>query len=370
MIGRVKDFKFYIVLVFVFFMVLLVNFLLLKREINILQNLNHFKVIPTTDSSEGGNSVIEVLPGKQTINFEYVKKSGIQYPYASVYIEKADQSLMDLSGHDLYVKARVSGANYMGFRLDVESEVVDKTNMRFSEVFYEKTLYSTDNIIDEKIHFSDLEIPFWWFQVQGIPDDKLNSKNFQQTRRIVFDHARGIPLDLKCKVSIIELKLIPHNKQLIIFNSIVGMILILVTVFYLIIRKPTKESVIIPAPYLASERNNLDELQKELEKGVVDYLSENYMVTKLTTKKVAEDLNLDARKVSEIIKNEFNLSFKQYLNLLRLSEAKSLLLNTNMRVNEVGYKVGYENPQHFLRVFKADLGITPSDYKQLHKSPS
>ena len=47
-----------------------------------------------------------------------------------------------------------------------------------------------------------------------------------------------------------------------------------------------------------------------------------------------------------------------------MEEAKHLLKTTNMQVKEISIVVGYENLQHFLRVFKLTQGQTPSEFKK------
>ena len=54
----------------------------------------------------------------------------------------------------------------------------------------------------------------------------------------------------------------------------------------------------------------------------------------------------------------------QYLNLRRIEEAKKLLLSTDMPVHEIGSRVGIENTNHFINLFKKNTGATPFVFKQ------
>lgn len=54
----------------------------------------------------------------------------------------------------------------------------------------------------------------------------------------------------------------------------------------------------------------------------------------------------------------------QYLNHRRIEEAKKLLLSTDMPVHEVGSRVGIENTNHFINLFKKNTGATPFAFKQ------
>ena len=54
---------------------------------------------------------------------------------------------------------------------------------------------------------------------------------------------------------------------------------------------------------------------------------------------------------------------KQYIAALRIKEAKRLLIETELRINEVATKIGISDPYYFSRMFKRNVGISPANYK-------
>ena len=60
----------------------------------------------------------------------------------------------------------------------------------------------------------------------------------------------------------------------------------------------------------------------------------------------------------------FGQSPLQYVNQRRIEEAKFLLLTTDLPVHEVGSRVGIENTNHFINLFKRKTGATPLVFKQ------
>lgn len=60
----------------------------------------------------------------------------------------------------------------------------------------------------------------------------------------------------------------------------------------------------------------------------------------------------------------FHMSPLQYLNRKRIEVAKHLLLTTSLKVHEVGSRVGIDNTNHFISLFKKFTGQTPLEYKQ------
>lgn len=61
--------------------------------------------------------------------------------------------------------------------------------------------------------------------------------------------------------------------------------------------------------------------------------------------------------------SHFGLSPIKYLNKVRIQNACLLLVSENMYINEVSAAVGFENTNHFIRLFKAQMGMTPLHYK-------
>ena len=49
---------------------------------------------------------------------------------------------------------------------------------------------------------------------------------------------------------------------------------------------------------------------------------------------------------------------------IKVAEAKRLLETSDMRVNEISQAVGYENEKHFMKIFKATLGVSPTEYRK------
>ena len=57
-------------------------------------------------------------------------------------------------------------------------------------------------------------------------------------------------------------------------------------------------------------------------------------------------------------------TFKQYLNIIRITEAKRLLRETDNQITSCAYNVGYNNIPHFNRTFKQLEGISPKEYRK------
>lgn len=60
----------------------------------------------------------------------------------------------------------------------------------------------------------------------------------------------------------------------------------------------------------------------------------------------------------------FGLPPLKYLNKRRLEAATNLLLSTDKRVQEISLEVGFETTNHFINLFKREMGITPQAYRE------
>ena len=45
-------------------------------------------------------------------------------------------------------------------------------------------------------------------------------------------------------------------------------------------------------------------------------------------------------------------------------EAKNILMSTDNTVAETAYQLGFENPPYFSRLFKKQVGLTPTEYRE------
>lgn len=70
------------------------------------------------------------------------------------------------------------------------------------------------------------------------------------------------------------------------------------------------------------------------------------------------------RRMTDIFKQEYGVTPKEYADLLRLREAKRLLTDTQNTVTEIAYATGFSSLATFHRFFKQRVGTTPAMYRK------
>ncbi|MBD5476349.1 MAG: response regulator [Lachnospiraceae bacterium] len=98
-------------------------------------------------------------------------------------------------------------------------------------------------------------------------------------------------------------------------------------------------------------------------KQAIEYIQENYDKD-LNMAVVSNRVSMNYSLFSYLFKEVTGNNFVNYLKGIRVEEAKKLLAETDMRIVEISVKVGYENEKHFMRIFKATCGVSPSEYRR------
>ncbi len=93
-----------------------------------------------------------------------------------------------------------------------------------------------------------------------------------------------------------------------------------------------------------------------------DYLHQNYTDPNLSLEQSAAELDLEPHVLSKGFKDILNVNYIDYITNLRLEKAKSLLVNSDQKINEIAKHVGY-NSSYFNRLFKKKTGLTPGSFR-------
>lgn len=80
----------------------------------------------------------------------------------------------------------------------------------------------------------------------------------------------------------------------------------------------------------------------------------------------AEALHLSSNYFGDLIKKETGKTANEYIQEKVIEVAKERIFNIEKSISEVAYDLGFKYPQHFTRVFKQRVGISPNEYRNLN----
>jgi AraC-like DNA-binding protein len=78
----------------------------------------------------------------------------------------------------------------------------------------------------------------------------------------------------------------------------------------------------------------------------------------------AEQMNYSDHYLSDLLKKETGKTTHEHIFYQVFEKAKSLLLGSDMTINEIAYELGFDYPHYFSRLFKKKIGVNPSIYRK------
>ena len=96
---------------------------------------------------------------------------------------------------------------------------------------------------------------------------------------------------------------------------------------------------------------------------VFEYANKNYMKD-IKTQDAADEVFLSYTYFCKLFKQHTKLTFMEYLNKVRLAEARKLLVDTNLSIGEIAARTGFKDQNYFTRIFKDTFQETPSKFRK------
>ena len=93
----------------------------------------------------------------------------------------------------------------------------------------------------------------------------------------------------------------------------------------------------------------------------MNYIQDNYLT--VTLEDLSNQFFLSKPYLSKYIKEKSGKTFGENVKAIRPKKDSVLLKNGNMKVERVAEAAGYQNVEHFNRLFKKKYGMTPVQYR-------
>lgn len=117
--------------------------------------------------------------------------------------------------------------------------------------------------------------------------------------------------------------------------------------------------------FTTRELENRDVIQK------FEFLIDEYLDSGMPQKQglpsvsfFADKVFLTANYFGDLVKRETGKSAQEYIQFKLIEKAKDRIVGTNLTMSEIAYELGFQYPQHFGRLFKRHVGVTPNNYRK------
>lgn len=115
-------------------------------------------------------------------------------------------------------------------------------------------------------------------------------------------------------------------------------------------------------------KTSVDPVRLQAAKTVLENLAKDYFFdSSLSLDQLAHVLGITKYELSYLFSNQLNTNFNQYVNAIRVTKAKELLLAADcehLSVKEIGVEVGFSSNTSFYRAFKDHYALPPLEYRK------
>ena len=342
---------------------------LLTPTIDLLDDTKDFKIDRQIDAGDGGNSECRMEKTAEGVDMIFTLRSSFAYPYVGMEIHKDDYSTFPIE--DYVVEAIIESDEDMRFsvRLQEEFNFGDK-GIAHPTAVYSFLLKKGNNEIEIPVE-EIKDIPEWWYASYPHWTTDIQKMKYENIKIIWLTADNSNEKDVEHRVKVKSLRLVPVACKDFLSDVITVMLAFwaILAIVALYLRRNNiseeekekgKEQQVVYVPYekLDTEKDTIN-----LKDEILTFIGKNYPNPELKLADVAKALSMAEDRTSEEIRIATGKSFKAYLNTIRIEESKRLLKNTAMHISEIAFSVGYNNVQHFNRVFKESVGVAPGTFR-------
>lgn len=116
------------------------------------------------------------------------------------------------------------------------------------------------------------------------------------------------------------------------------------------------------SPFVSSDTVAKSNVDKEFLERLRNVMQRHMSNSEFNVDQLASDMNMSRSNLNRKVRGTLNVSPNTYIRIERLKYAAQLLKAGDCKINEVCYKVGFNNSGYFTKCFYAQFGILPKDF--------
>ncbi len=113
-----------------------------------------------------------------------------------------------------------------------------------------------------------------------------------------------------------------------------------------------------------------EEQHKRVDKTIagLQMFIQEHLAEDLSLVRLSEQVHLNPSYLSRLYRQTTGVNLSVYIEGVRIAQAKELLLNGGMRIQDIARKIGYDNTTSFTRLFKKNTGRTPQEFRECQET--
>jgi AraC-like DNA-binding protein len=315
------------------------------------------------DDADNGNSFVEnSFSTDSIIYFEFILGQSHRYPYAGVELKLNNGGINVAAYNRIQIDFASENLGHMWLFANVKDRNIKDT----SRHFIRRT--SADIHIESKrqtsvIRMDDFTSPDWWYNQVNQQKKEFGKPEWKELFAIEVNSGLNIIPEQVCKFTIFQIKFIRDNALVISIMVLFQCCILVGSGFFIFVRsrKSQKKAPLLEIVYKPVDNMPIPEQNME---SFMIYIHENFANPDLSLTIIAKQTGISPRTISDTFSEKYKINLKNYINQIRIHEAKRLLQETELHINQIAYQVGYNSPANFNRVFKKITGKSPTDFLQ------
>lgn len=335
------------------------------KDFPVFPNQQIFEYKFYSDNTAGGDTkIIKHEITDSLIKLDYQISNKTNNPYAGLNVGPKGSKSINLGQYNqLTIRLKGNEINGIGIAL-ITRNSLKRSDQKSLEILFYNIFKISPGINTYQIGINKFEIPNWWGENNRIEDASTIKPDLNNLETINVNSAYTPNTGKVQSLEIYSMAFSRNNRPLITLTMALEfafILLVFLTVYT--IERMRENKQIITINYKPIENKDIEVSKSDF----IEFINTSFHNSQLTLESISQETGISQRKITSEIQHRFDCNLKTYINRLRMSESKRLLIETDLPIGEITYRVGFNNQTHFNRVFKAEMQISPSEYRSKNK---